>query len=275
MVGIRKLLVFLVFFFFLGFLFPRPSAAFDMGDILTNEKSIIVKIQESFEYVFAFKVENKVQVLEKHAEKRLVMAEGYADQGNVGRVENVLQNYAEIKERQINLLGKIGDDEGVRNMVEEKVVEQQKTMEEIKNKIDGDQKQVVIDVQEQVVNQVAKNIIEVNGPEGATEFLNNVVHVWAPGTGPGGGDAGVVYAGGGKVTYAEGTGPGAGGVVIEGGSIQFATGTSMGGSGADIKTVDVKTGGGPESVVENPNPGNTSGEAADPGTDDTRTWIDP
>ncbi len=68
-------------------------------------------------------------------------------------------------------------------------------------------------------------MVDVNGAEGATEFLNEVVHVWAPGTGPGGGDVGVVYAGGGKIIYAEGTGPGGGGgVVIEGGELKFATG---------------------------------------------------
>lgn len=140
--------------------------------------------------------------------------------------------------------------------VTERTVEQQKTMEEIKTNINEEGKQNVIQVQEQVANQVAKHVIDVNGPEGATEFLNDVAHVWAPGTEPPAGssgeEAGVVYAGGGKIIYATGTGPGGGeaGVVIEGGSIQFAPGTSAGGPATqDIKTIEVKTGGGTNDTV--------------------------
>ena len=94
-------------------------------------------------------------------------------------------------------------------------------MEGIKGKIDIGEQGKVIQVQEQVVNQVAKRIIDINGTEGQTEFLNEVVRVWAPGTGPGG----------------------EAGVVIVGGEMRFATGTSMSGPGADIKTVEIKTGG--------------------------------
>jgi len=248
--NVKRLLIFLVFFSFIGFLFPKTSNAIDLQETLTSENSIVVKIQERIEYFFAFKVENKIAVLEKHAEKRLVIAQNYAEKGNNERVQNLMQNYLQIKERQNNLLGKIDDGE-VLGMVAERTIEQQKMMEEIKTRINEGTKQEVIRVQEQVVNQVAKRVIDVNGAEGATEFLNEVVHVWAPGTGPGG-EAGVVVVGGeggGELMYAPGTGPGGqGGVVIEGGEMRFAPGTSEGGpSGADIKNVEVKTGGGSDS----------------------------
>jgi hypothetical protein len=267
--NIKRLLLLVLFFFSISFLIPRTSKAVNLQEAFTSENSIVVKIQEGVEYFFAFRVEKKVEVLEKHAEKRLVMAQGYAEEGNNERVQNLLQNYLQIKERQNNLLGKTNDGE-VLGAVEERTIEQQKTMEEIKTKIDEGAKQNVIQVQEQVVNQVAKRVIDVNGPEGATEFLNEVVHVWAPGTGPGG-EAGVVVVGGvggGELMYAPGTGPGGqGGVVIEGGEMRFAPGTSEGGpSGADIKNVEVKTGGGSDSggtTVEggnqNPAPGTSSG----------------
>lgn len=220
--SIKKILLLVLFFFSVCFLAPKTSKAVDLREVLTSEDSIVVKIQEGLEYFFAFRVENKVAVLEKHAEKRLVMAQGYADQGNNEKVRNLLQNYLQIKERQNNLLGKTRNGD-VLGAVEERTIEQQKTMEEIKTKIDGDGKQEVIQVQEQVVNQVAQRIIDVNGKEGATEFFNKVEHVWAPGTGPGG----------------------VSGVVVEGGTMQFAPGTSAGGSsGADIKTVVVEGGGG-------------------------------
>ncbi|MFH0864128.1 MAG: DUF5667 domain-containing protein [Candidatus Gottesmanbacteria bacterium] len=265
--NIKRLLLLTLFFFSISLFAPKTSQAVDLKEVLTSNDSIVVRIQEGIEYFFAFKVENKVKVLERQAEKRLTMAQGYADKGNDEKVNNLLQNYLQIKDRQNDLLGGIKGGE-ILGTVEERTIEQQKTMEEIKTKIDEDGKKNVVQVQEQVVNQVAKRVIDVNGKEGATEFLNNVVHVWAPGTGPGGGEAGVVYAGGGKLIFAPGTGPGGqGGVVIEGGEMKFAPGTSEGGSGGtDIKNVEVNTGGGSESggtTVEGGNqnmaPGTTSG----------------
>ena len=243
--GIKRVLLLVLFFFCFSLFAPNHTKAASLSEILTSENSILTKISEGVEYFFAFNVENKVQVLEKHAEKRLTLAQEYADKGDEERTQSLIQNYEQIKERQNELLGKTNNGE-VLGRVQERTIEQQKTMEQIKTKIDGeDGRNQVIQVQEQVVNQVAKRVVDVNGPEGTTEFLNEVSHVWAPGTGPGGGEAGVVYAGGGKLIYAAGTGPGEGRVVIEGGEMKFAPGTSAGGpAGSDIKNVEVKTGGG-------------------------------
>ena len=184
---------------------------------------VVEKVYEGVEYIFTFRIEDKITVLEKHAERRLIKASDYADEGNEGKVQNQLQDYAQIKEKQGNLLDKIDDNGQVLGMIEERTIEQQKIMEEIKTKSSGDLKQVVVQTQEQVVNQVAKRVVVTNGTEGQTEFFQKVEHVWAPGTGPGGGPSGVV---------------------IEGGVMQFAPGTSVGGpSGSDIKTVEIKTGG--------------------------------
>lgn len=268
--------------------FPKPTYAVSLPEALTSDNSIVVKIQEGVEYFFAFKFENKIQVLEKHAEKRLVMAGFQAENGNNERVRNLVQNYLQIKERQNNLLGKKTDGE-VLGAVEERTIEQQKTMEELKTKIDSDTKDTVMDVQEKVVNQVAQRVIEVNGPIGQTEFFNKVEHVWAPGTGPGG-KAGVTIEGG-TTQYAPGTSSGGtSGVVVEGGTIQFAPGTSAGGpSGSDIKNVEVKTGGTVNEAVPVPNgpnyapgttggsPGNTidSGGVDAGGKSGTTNTIDP
>jgi len=220
--SIKRFLLLAVFLFSASFFVPKTSKAVDFQEMLTSENSIVVKVQEGIEYFFAFKVENKVRVLEKHAEKRLTMAQEYAEEGENERVQNLTQSYLQIKERQNNLLGGI-DNGDVLGAVGERTVEQQKTMEEIKTKMDVDTQQQVIQVQEKVVNQVAQRIIETNGTEGANEFFQKVEHVWAPGTGPGGES----------------------GVVIEGGTMQFAPGTSSGGSsGTDIQNVEVKSGGG-------------------------------
>jgi len=241
--SIKKLLLLILFFFSISFFAPKTSKAVDLKEVLTSQDSIVVKIQEGIEYFFAFNVEKKVEVLEKHAEKRLVMAQSYAQEGNNDKVQNLLKNYLQIKERQNDLLGKTNGGE-ILGTVEERTIEQQKMMEEIKTKISGDVKQQVIQVQERVVNQVAQRVIDVNGSEGATEFFQKVEHVWAPGTGPGG----------------------EAGVVIEGGMMQFAPGTSAGGSsGADIKNVVIEGGGssGGGTTVEGGNqnlaPGTSSG----------------
>jgi len=233
-----KFLTFLAIVFVL--LALRPVQAAPLDNIFSSPDSIVVKVQEGVEYFFAFKVEKKVTILEKHADKRLVLAQDYAEEGNNKKVKNLLQSYQQIKEKQNNLLEKINDGK-VLGMVEERTVEQQKTMEKIKNRVDVGTKDVVIQVQEQVVNQVAQRVVVVNGTEGQTEFFQKVEHVWAPGTGPGG----------------------EAGVVVVGGTMQFAPGTSGGGSaGADIKNVEVKTGGGSDgggTTVEGGNPGTTSG----------------
>jgi hypothetical protein len=269
--SIKKLLLLTIFFFSVSLFVPNVSKAASLQEALTSENSIIVKIQEGFQYFFTVGVGNKVKVLEKHAERRLAMAQNYAEKGNGERVQNLMQSYLQIKERQGNLLDK-NDDKDVLDEVGDRTIEQQKAMEEIKNIIIDDMgKQGVIDVQEQVVNQVAQNIIEINGQEGATEFLNKVEHVWAPGTGQGG-EAGVVYEGGSK--------------------LMFAPGTSAGGSAVnDIKTVEVKTGGFPNQDVPVNNSGSnwapgtsqggTSVNSISPGgvdsgtTSDSKTWIDP
>lgn len=279
----KKVFIFALFLFTIVLVAPKTSKAVDLQEVFISENSIVTKIYEGVEYLFTFKAEGKVPVLEKHAEKRLVAAQEYAGEGNNERVQNMIQSYQQIKEKQNNLLGKINNKD-VLGIVTERTVEQQKMMEEIKTKVNEDTKQNVIQIQEKVVNQVAKHVVNVNGTEGTTEFLNEVVHVWAPGTGPGG-DAGVVYAGGGKLIYAEGTGPGGGGgVVVEGGTIQFAPGTSAGGSGAaDIKTVEVKTGGVVESGLPpgvTPGDGGTAQDSLAPGTTNSSegdgTWtIDP
>lgn len=253
--SIKRIILVALFFFCFSLFIPKTSQAFDLQETLTSENSIITKVQEGLQYFFAFRVESKVQVLEKQAEKRLTIAQTYADQGNNNKVQELTQSYLQIKEKQNILLGKT-DNKEVLGMVEERTIEQQKTMEQIKNKIDVDGKQNVMQVQEQVVNQVAERIVVQNGTEGRTEFFNKVEHVWAPGTGPGG-TAGVVYEGGAKLI--------------------FAPGTSAGGSGggANIKTVEVKTGG----VVEEGLPpgvtrgdGGTAVDTLAPGTTNT---IDP
>ncbi len=265
---LKKTLSLALLFLTLIFLFPKNTLA---ADTLTTGETVITKIEEAVVYFFTYKTENKVQVLENNAEKRLVWAQNYIEGGDEEKAQNMVQSYLNIKEKQNDLLGKV--DGEVLGIVAERTIEQQKTMEQIKTQVGDNLKQEVVQVQERVVNQVAERIIVVNGSEGQTEFFQKVEHVWAPGTGPGGGESGVVYEGGGKLI--------------------FAPGTSAGGVGvSDIKTVEVKTGGAANNVVENGNGGlapgttagggggSTGGNTIDPGSidepvSDGETWLAP
>ncbi len=216
----KILLLITLLFLSVILLIPKISKAADAPKTSASKNSIFLKIQEGIEYFFAFGADKKVAVLEKHAETRLDMAQDYAEDGNQEKVQNSLQNYLQTKEKQDNFLEKT-DNSDVLGSVQERTIDQQKTMEEIKMKVDEGVKQEIVQVQEKVVNQVAKRVVVTNGTEGQTEFFQKVEHVWAPGTGPGG----------------------EAGVVIEGGTMQFAPGTSGGGgnSGSDIKTVIIET----------------------------------
>ena len=230
----KKFLLMLVFLFLsIGFVAPMVSQAVDSPKKSVSGYSIIVRIRERIEYFFAFSADKKIEVLEKQAENRLNTAQDYAEDGNNQQVQGLLQNYLQTKEKQNTLLDKVTDTKEILETVEERTIEQQKTMEQIKTKVDEGAKQQVIQVQEKVVNQVAKRVIDVNGSEGATEFLNKVEHVWAPGTGPGG-EAGVVVVGG-EMRFAQGisTIDSDGGTTVEDGNSDMAPGTIPGGSGGN------------------------------------------
>lgn len=139
--NIKKVSLLILFFLTISLISPKNSNAIDLQETLTSENSIITKVQEGLEYLFAFKAENKVQVLEKHAEKRLVMAQDYAEENNSERVQNLMQNYLQIKEKQDGLLGQTNGE--VMGAVAERTVEQQKTMEEIKTKTNNEIKEEI------------------------------------------------------------------------------------------------------------------------------------
>lgn len=238
--NIKRILLLILFVFTISFFLPLTSVAANSSVDRVSNDSFVIRIIEKMEYFFAFGTDKKVEVLEKQAERKLDMVQSNVKDGDNGKVSNLLQNYLEIKNRQNDLLNDAGEE--MIDKVEERTLGQQMIMEEIKVGVDEGIKQNVIQVQEQVVNQVAQRIVEVNGKEGQTEFFNKVEHVWAPGTGPGGPPPGVTYEGGARLIFAPGTSEGGGGVIYEGGAgQQYAPGSSVGGEGrVDIKTVEVK-----------------------------------
>ena len=73
---LKKTLPLALLLFTLVFLFPKNTFA---ADTVTSGETVLTTVQEAIQYFFTFKTENKVQVLENNAEKRLVWAEEYAN----------------------------------------------------------------------------------------------------------------------------------------------------------------------------------------------------
>ena len=98
----KKFSLITLFLLTLVLLIPKTSLAADTTNVPTSQVSILVKIQEGIKYFFTFKTENKITVLEENAEKRLVWAKSYADTGNEGGVQSMVQSYLQIKEKQVD-----------------------------------------------------------------------------------------------------------------------------------------------------------------------------
>lgn len=243
----KKVLLLALFFFLFCLFLPKLSQAEGESTTPPAKISIFTKIQEGIEYFFALRAENKIAVLEKHAEKRLNMVETSLQKGKTEEIPGLMQTYLEKKEKQDNLFEKFDTSQEVLgktlDMVEERTIDQQKTMEEIKTQVDNNVKNEIIQVQEQVVNQVAKNIVEFNGKIGQNEFFEKVEHVWAPGTAPGAGgvsgEAGVVYEGGAKIMFAPGTSAGSPNATQDIKGVEIKG--NPGGGSLDIKNVEVKS----------------------------------
>ena len=220
--NVKRVVLLLFFISLILSLRPNPSYAAGLKDSIVSSDSMIVRIIEGIEYIFTFGTENKIEVLEKHAERKLDLAKEYATESNEDKAQEMLQRYERIKNR----LGKIVDKdvtEDVLGKMEERIIIQQKTIEEIKGLVGTNVKNEIVTMQENFVNDAAQWIVEVGGAEGKTEFFEKVETVWAPGTEPGKGVSGTS------------------GVVVEGGEMKFAPGTEGTGSSApDIQNVVIK-----------------------------------
>ncbi|MDP3997699.1 MAG: DUF5667 domain-containing protein [bacterium] len=206
--------VFLFALIALNVLFPyREAKAFSFRQIYSPVTSFLSTVGEKIQYVFAFTLENKVDLLGNQAEKRLLEAQQQA-QNNADNAEKSIQEYQDIKNKQSAVLNKV--DNKTLQQVQEKTIEEQKTLVEIGNTAPSTQ-DTVKTVNENVVNDVKNTITLKEGTTAGEAFDKKATIEYAPGTGPSKGpvtnDVGIlVIEGGGSKS-----GDGEGGVVIEGG----------------------------------------------------------
>jgi len=209
--------------------FPASVEAFSFQQTLSPVSLFLTTIGEKIQYVFAFTPTSKVGVLGNQAQKRLVTAQNDAD-----KAASSIQEYQKLKNQQNTFLDKV--DEDTLNQVREQTQEEQQILTRIGNNQPG-VVDVIMNVNSNVVGEIKKTITLKEGTTAGEAFEQKAIITYAPGT-----------SGQGTATH-----------TYEGGALQiFAPGTSGGGSGgADIKTVEVKTGG---VVEEGLPPGVTRGE---------------
>src|SRR3989344_385808 len=180
-----KFFKFLTFSFVL-FVFmssPKSVLAAPINEILSSPNSLIVRIQERIESFFAFNMEQKIVVLEKQAERRLTQAENLAKTKDVDvdKVLSLIKSYETLKEKQGNLINVASTTVPVE--VKEQTVQQQARIEDMKEDMSDDAKEIIEDSQRTVIKTMMDNI-EDSGVEKdeVTEFAEEIKNVIDPGS---------------------------------------------------------------------------------------------
>lgn len=245
---------------------PQQAKAFSLQQILSPVTSVLLVVSEKIQYIFAFTPSSKVKVLENQAQRRLLNAQGQV-LGDTDSAEKSIEEYQDIKNKQISLLDKA--DDNTLKQVQERTVEQQKTLVSMGNNA-PEIKNTVKTVNANVVNDI-KNVVTLKeGTTAGEAFSQKATITYAPGTGPattGSGGAGTLIIVGGNgqggqtisgeepqqmapVTSETNTGAtnvidnntgsapgtsdgGEGGTKAEGGNTDVAPGTSSGGMGIE------------------------------------------
>lgn len=162
---------------------PKPALAATLNDIFTSPDSLIVKVQERIEYFFAFRTEQKVTVLEKQAERRLARAENLAKTKDNNQVLSLIKSYKTLKEKQGNLI----ESAPTTNLagIKEQTIKQQARIEDMKEDMPDDEKEIIEESQRTVIKTMMDNIDDSGTKEDkdeATEFAEEVKNVLDPET---------------------------------------------------------------------------------------------
>jgi len=128
-------------------------------------------------------MEQKIVVLEKQAERRLTQAENLAKTKDVDvdKVLSLIKSYETLKEKQGNLIKVASTTVPVE--VKEQTVQQQARIEDMKEDMSDDAKEIIEDSQRTVIKTMMDNI-EDSGVEKdeVTEFAEEIKNVIDPGS---------------------------------------------------------------------------------------------
>lgn len=159
---------------------PKPAHAATLDDIFSSPGSLIVRIQERIEYFFAFKTEQKVAVLDRQAERRLLQAENLVKTKNIDQALPLIKSYQALKERQSDLIKTLPTIDLVGT--KEQTIRQQARIEDIKKSTPDEADEIIEESQRTVVKTMVDNIKMEEDEEKVTEFADEVKNVLDPGT---------------------------------------------------------------------------------------------
>ena len=162
---------------------PKLTLAAPLGDIFSSQDSLFVRIQERIEYFFAFNIQQKVIVLEKQAERRLTRAENLVKTKDVGQALSLIKSYEILKEKQGDLIG--GAPATVLDKAKEQTIKQQARIEDMKEDMPEEAKELIEDGQKTVIKTMMDTIDDSGTKEDkdeATEFAEEIKNVIDPGS---------------------------------------------------------------------------------------------
>ncbi|OGJ21421.1 MAG: hypothetical protein A2804_03355 [Candidatus Pacebacteria bacterium RIFCSPHIGHO2_01_FULL_46_10] len=173
----------IVFALFVIMSSPKLTLAAPLGDIFSSQDSLFVRIQERIEYFFAFNIQQKVIVLEKQAERRLTRAENLVKTKDVGQALSLIKSYEILKEKQGDLIG--GAPATVLDKAKEQTIKQQARIEDMKEDMPEEAKELIEDGQKTVIKTMMDTIDDSGTKEDkdeATEFAEEIKNVIDPGS---------------------------------------------------------------------------------------------
>jgi len=189
--------------------FTQQAFALTFDQVRETTTTSFTQFVETIELAFTFREEKKVQVMAKHAERRIDWAEESFDSGDTQKGQDYLDDYVQTKNKISAKLDQV-DEEMVVDF-QEKTIDENKMIEEFKDNLSGTNRIDIENTQTQVLEKTWEVVGEIQG-EGAAE--NFVERIYAPGTGSGGENKVIIE--GGEFKFAPGTGPGGESQVIEG-----------------------------------------------------------
>ena len=234
-----KIIISICLVLFLFTLGSNKAYAISIDEIRESASNTMTQVWERVELVFAFSQGKKVEVLAKHAQRRLEWAETEFNAEDEEKGQTYLDEYVEIKG---NIAGRLENvDEEILEEYKTKTIDENNQIDVMKNEVSDSVKNVIDKNQLEVLGATWEVVTDI---QGTTEGKNFVDVVYSPGASAGGTSTLIIE--GGELTYAPGTTAGG----TSGVEIKYSPGNEGGGKGGVVIETDNSGGSGNNVVVD-------------------------
>ena len=234
-----KIIISICLVLFLFTLGSNKAYAISIDEIRESASNTMTQVWERVELVFAFSQGKKVEVLAKHAQRRLEWAETEFNAEDEEKGQTYLDEYVEITG---NIAGRLENvDEEILEEYKTKTIDENNQIDVMKNEVSDSVKNVIDKNQLEVLGATWEVVTDIQGTTEGEDFVNIV---YAPGTTAGGTSTLIIE--GGELTYAPGTTAGG----TSGVEIKYSPGNEGGGKGGVVIETDNSGGSGNNVVVD-------------------------